>query len=106
VDSTRSEPPAAGAGTGALERLAGGLLALMVALTVTCVAAAVGLRWLGSGNPALGTRLLSLATGLVVLAPLVSLSGVALRALRVRRRLGWFAVGALLVTLLGMGLAR
>jgi hypothetical protein len=50
--------------------------------------------------------LFSLATNLVVLAPLVSLSGVALRAFPLQRRLGWFALGALLVTLLGMALAR
>ncbi len=90
-----------------LERLAGGLLALMAGGALACVAAGLGLRWLGSGGSMeVGERLLSLATGVVVVAPLVSLSGVALRALRGRRRVGLFALGALVVTLLGMGLAR
>ncbi len=90
-----------------LERLAGGLLALMAGGALACVVAGLGLRWLGSES-AVGAAngLLSLATGVVVVAPLVSLSGVALGALRRRRRVGLFAVGALVVTLIGMGLAR
>jgi hypothetical protein len=49
---------------------------------------------------------MSLGTTAIVAAPLVSLVGVAWRASRRGGRLGMFAWGALLVTLLGMGLAR
>ena len=55
---------------------------------------------------ALGERLLGLATTLVVLAPLVSLVGVALGAVRGQRRLALLALATLVVTLVGMGLAR
>lgn len=99
--STSSEPT----GAAPLERLAGGLLALMAAGAVACVVAGLGLRWLGRWSGA-AEQLLSLATTAIVAAPLVSLVGVALSASRRARRLGIFAWGALLVTLLGMGLAR
>lgn len=55
---------------------------------------------------ALGERLLGLATTLVVLAPLVSLVGVALGAARGQRRLALLALATLVVTLVGMALAR
>jgi hypothetical protein len=100
VASTRSDP----GGAGALERLASGLLALMAAGAVTCVLVGLGLRWLGSANGA--ERWLSAATTVIVAAPLVSLVGVASSASRGRGRVAIFAWGALLVTLLGMGLAR
>jgi hypothetical protein len=103
VASASSEP----GGAPALERLAGGLLALMAAGAVACVAAGLGLRWLGSGRwSGAAEQWLSLGTTVIVTAPLVSLAGVALRASRHEGRLGIFAWGALLVTLLGMGLAR
>jgi hypothetical protein len=79
----------------------------MAAVAVACVVVGLGLRWLGSGRwSGAAEQWLSLGPTLIVAAPLVSLSGVALRALRVQRRLGWFALGALLVTAVGMGLAR
>jgi len=43
---------------------------------------------------------------LVVLAPLVSLGGVTLGAMKSRRRLALVALATLVVTLVGMGLAR
>ena len=98
--STRSDP----GGAGALERRASGLLALMAAGAVTCVLVGLGLRWLGAANAA--ERWLSAATTVIVVAPLVSLVGVGLSASRGRGRVAIFAWGALLVTLLGMGLAR
>lgn len=101
--SSRSEPAEAAA----LERLAGGLLALMAAGAVACVVVGLGLRWLGpTGWRGAAEQWLSLATTVIVVAPLVSLAGVALSGSRGRGRLGVFAWGALLVTLLGMGLAR
>lgn len=100
-------PTPAPAPAGALERLAGGLLGLMAGVAVACVLVGLGLRWMGSaGSGGAAERWLSLATTVIVVAPLVSLAGVALRASRGPRRLGVFAWGALLVTLLGMGLAR
>lgn len=90
-----------------MERLAGGLLALMAAGAVACVVVGLGLRWLGSGRwSGAADGSLSLATTVIVAAPLVSLVGVALSASRRGARLGLFAWGALLVTLLGVGLAR
>jgi hypothetical protein len=88
----------------AVERLAATLLAAMALLAVACVALALGADALPSGR-AWSTRLLTWGRDAIVLAPLVSLGGVALRALRGQRRLGWFALAALAVTLLGMGVA-
>jgi hypothetical protein len=103
VASTSSEPT----GRPALERLAGRLLALMATGAASCAAVGLGLRWLGAGRwSGAAERSLSLATAVMVAAPLVSLLGVALKASRRGDRLGIFAWGALLVTLLGMGLAR
>ncbi len=101
--STSSEPTAAGP----LERRAATLLALMAGAAVACVATGLGLFWLASASGArLGERLLAAATSLVVLAPLVSLAGVTLGAWKSRRRLGLMALATLVVTLVGMGLAR
>lgn len=101
--STSSEAGAAPA----LERLAATLLALMAGGAVACVAVGLGLRWGGSDpGSAAAQRWMSLGTTAIVAAPLVSLVGVAWRASRRGGRLGMFAWGALLVTLLGMGLAR
>lgn len=101
--SSSSEPTRASG----LERLAGTLLGLMAAAAVACVGVGLALRWLGpDGSHGAAERWLSLATIMIVVAPLVSLVGVALNASRGRSRLGAFAWGALLVTLLGMGLAR
>jgi hypothetical protein len=89
----------------AVERLAATLLALMALLAVLCVALGLAAHALAraGGWP---TRLLAWGRDAIVLAPLVSLLGVALRAFARQRRLGWFALGALVVTLVGMGLAR
>jgi hypothetical protein len=103
VASTSSEP----GGAPGLERLAATLLALMAAGAVACVVVGLGLRWLGSGRwSGAAEPWLSLGTTVIVAAPLVSLVGVAWRASRRGERLAIFAWGALLVTLLGMGLAR
>ena len=88
-----------------MERFAAALLTAMAALAVACVAASPVLRALVPGNAWPG-RLLAWGRDAIVLAPLVALSGVALRAFTQQRRLGWFALGALVVTLVGMGLAR
>jgi hypothetical protein len=79
----------------------------MAGAALACVG--VGLAWLWlapAAEAALGDRLLALATTLVVLAPLVSLIGVTLGAMRKRRRLALLALATLAVTLVGMGLAR
>ncbi len=89
----------------AVERLAAALLAGMALLAVGCVALGLGVQAL-AGRGEWPTRLLAWGRDAIVLAPLVSLGGVALRALRGQRRLGWFALAALVVTLAGMGLAR
>jgi hypothetical protein len=90
-----------------LERRAGRLLSLLALAAFGCVALGAVFRLLG--GPAAhvrAERLLSWATALVVLAPLVSLAGLALSAWPAQPRLGRFALGALLVTLIGIGLAR
>ena len=100
--SPSSEP-----GPGPLERRAGTLLGVMAGAALACVG--VGLAVLGlasAAHAALGERLLALATSLVVLAPLVSLGGVTLGAMKSRRRLALVALATLVVTLVGMGLAR
>jgi hypothetical protein len=89
---------------GAIERLAAMLLTVMALLALTSVAAGVGAMLLGRSR--FSPRLFGWGRDLVVLAPLVSLIGVALRAFRYQRRLGLLALGALLVTLVGLGLAR
>ena len=96
-----SERPEAGP----LDRRAAQLLALMAGVALACVAAGLSLRWLGSA-PESGERFLAFATTLVVLAPLVSLIGIALVAMRGQRRLALLAVATLVVTLVGMALAR
>lgn len=88
-----------------MERLAATLLAAMALLAVGCVALGLVARALAPGGE-WPTRLLAWGRDAIVLAPLVSLLGVALRAFARQRRLGWFALAALVVTLLGMGLAR
>jgi hypothetical protein len=89
----------------AVERLAATLLAAMALLAVACVALGLAAHALARGG-AWPTRLLAWGRDAIVLAPLVSLLGVALRAFARQRRLGWFALAALAVTLIGMGLAR
>lgn len=82
-------------------------MGLMAGVAVACVVVGLVLRWLGSARwGGAAEQWLSLATTVIVVAPLVSLAGIALSASRGRGRLGVFAWGALLVTLLGMGLAR
>lgn len=80
------------------------VLALMAAAALASVAVGLTVRW--AAGAALGERLLGLATGLVVFAPLVSLVGVALGAMKQRRRLALLALATLIVTLAGIGLAR
>ncbi len=90
-----------------LERRAGTLLAVMAGAALVCVGAGLAVLWLApEADSGLGERLLALATGLVVLAPLVSLIGVTLGAMTRRRRLALLALATLAVTLVGMGLAR
>ena len=81
------------------------LLAAMAAAALVCVGTGVVALWV-RGQAGLGERLLGLATGLVVVAPLVSLMGVMVGALKDRRRLALVALATLVVTLVGMGLAR
>ena len=101
--SPSSEPGAASP----LERRAGTLLGLMAAAAVACVAAGLAGLWLASASGSrLAERLMALATSLVVLAPLVSLVGVTLGAMKSQRRLALLALATLVVTLVGMGLAR
>lgn len=103
MDSLNSEPEAART----VERRAGRLLSLLALAALGCVVAAAALSLLGgAGTQVPARRLLSWASTLVVLAPLVSLAGVALSAWPAQPRLGRFALGALLVTLVGIGLAR
>lgn len=92
----------------AVERLAAALLAGMALLAVLCVALGLGAQVLARGAMAgaWATRFFAWGRDAIVLAPLVSLLGVALRAFRGQRRLAWFALAALVVTLVGMGLAR
>ncbi|MBI2402527.1 MAG: hypothetical protein HYV20_07290 [Gemmatimonadetes bacterium] len=79
----------------------------MAGAALACVGAGLAVLWLASAAQAtLGEHLLALATGLVVLAPLVSLVGVLLGAIKSRRRLALLALATLAVTLVGMGLAR
>ncbi|MBI2535406.1 MAG: hypothetical protein HYW06_00180 [Gemmatimonadetes bacterium] len=86
---------------------AGTLLGFMAGAALVCVGAGLAVLWLASAAQAtLGEHLLALATGLVVLAPLVSLVGVLLGAIKSRRRLALLALATLAVTLVGMGLAR
>jgi hypothetical protein len=90
-----------------LERRAGRLLGLLALAALGCVAVGAAVSLLGGADAQVpARRLLSWATTLVVLAPLVSLAGVALSAWPAQPRLGRFALGALLVTLIGIGLAR
>jgi hypothetical protein len=89
----------------AVERLAATLLAAMALLAVACVALGLAAHALARGDE-WPTRFLAWGRDAIVLAPLVSLLGVALRAFAGQRRLGWFALAALAVTLVGMGLAR
>jgi hypothetical protein len=77
----------------------------MAAGALLCVAAGLVLRW-PVGVAWLGERFLALATTLIVLAPLVSLVGIALGAMRAQRRLALLAVATLVVTWVGMVLAR
>lgn len=79
----------------------------MAGAALACVAAGLAVFWLASASgAALAERLLALATSLVVLAPLVSLVGVTVGAMKSRRRLALLALATLGVTLVGMGLAR
>jgi hypothetical protein len=88
-----------------VERFAAALLAAMAVLAVACVALAVAAEALAWGGP-WHARLLAWGRDAIVLAPLVALLGVALRAYGHQRRLAWFALAALGVTLAGMALAR
>jgi hypothetical protein len=79
----------------------------MAGAAVACVGAGLIAHGAVSASAsALGERLFGLATTLVVLAPLVSLVGTALGALRGQRRLALLAAATLAVTLVGMALAR
>lgn len=90
-----------------MERRAGTLLGLMAGVALACVGAGLAMLWLASPTATtLGERFLGWATSAVVLAPLVSLLGVMLGAMKGRPRLGRLALGTLVVTLVGMGLAR
>ena len=100
--SANSEP-----GLEAVERRAGTLLGLMAGAAVACVGAGLIVHGVVStSDAAWPERLFGLATTLVVLAPLVSLVGTALGALRGHRRLALLAAATLGVTLVGMALAR
>lgn len=100
-------PASSESGGGPLERRAGTLLGVMAGAALACVGAGLALLAL-AGAPAsgFGERLLALATSLVVSAPLVSLIGVTLGAMKRQRRLAMLALATLVVTLVGMGLAR
>lgn len=74
--------------------------ALLVMGVVAVVLVAMSLGW-----NARSAQLLRLGTETMVVAPLVGLARVAWSGLRSRDRVGGFALGALLVTILGMILA-
>jgi len=78
----------------------------MAAGALLCVGLGLAALAWESSAAALGEQLLALATGLVVLAPLVSLVGLTLGALKSHRRLALLGLATLVVTLVGMGLAR
>jgi hypothetical protein len=82
-------------------------LALLALAALACVVASAVVRATGgSALQPLARRLASWASTLIVSAPMASLAGVALMAWSAHPRLGRFALGALLVTLAGIGLAR